>query len=298
MTFLENTIGNTPLVTLQRMANSNSNRISVKLEGNNPAGSIKDRAAYSMIKRAELRGEISPGDTLVEATSGNTGIALAMVAATKGYHMILITPDNMTRERHITMSAYGAEIILVTKQQGMVGARDLAIEMQAQGKAKLLDQFANPDNPLAHFETTAPEIWKQTNQTITHFVCSMGTTGTIVGCSRYFKKIDPSIQIIGVQPEDGSVIVGIRRWPEEYVPKIYDATHVDRIMDISQSQAEQTARQLASQEGIFCGVSSGGGVAVALQVLQQLETDKVTNAHIVAIICDRGDRYVSSNLFE
>ncbi len=298
MTFLENTIGNTPLVTLQRMANSNSNRISVKLEGNNPAGSIKDRAAYSMIKRAELRGEISPGDTLVEATSGNTGIALAMVAATKGYHMILITPDNMTRERHITMSAYGAEIILVTKQQGMVGARDLAIEMQAQGKAKLLDQFANPDNPLAHFETTAPEIWEQTNQTITHFVCSMGTTGTIVGCSRYFKKIDPSIQIIGVQPEDGSVIVGIRRWPEEYVPKIYDATHVDRIMDISQSQAEQTARQLASQEGIFCGVSSGGGVAVALQVLQQLETDKVTNAHIVAIICDRGDRYVSSNLFE
>ena len=298
MTFLENTIGNTPLVTLQRMANSNSNRISVKLEGNNPAGSIKDRAAYSMIKRAELRGEISPGDTLVEATSGNTGIALAMVAATKGYHMILITPDNMTRERHITMSAYGAEIILVTKQQGMVGARDLAIEMQAQGKAKLLDQFANPDNPLAHFETTAPEIWEQTNQTITHFVCSMGTTGTIVGCSRYFKKIDPSIQIIGVQPEDGSVIVGIRRWPEEYVPKIYDATHVDRIMDISQSHAEQTARQLASQEGIFCGVSSGGGVAVALQVLQQLETDKVTNAHIVAIICDRGDRYVSSNLFE
>jgi|TARA_B110000211_G_C14054589_1_gene542754 cysteine synthase B len=296
--FLENTIGNTPLVTLQRMCDSSRNRISVKLEGNNPAGSIKDRAAYSMIRRAELRGEISPGDTLVEATSGNTGIALAMVAATKGYHMILITPDNMTRERHITMSAYGAEIILVTKQQGMVGARDLAIEMQAQGKAKLLDQFANPDNPLAHFETTAPEIWQQTNQTITHFVCSMGTTGTIVGCSRYFKKVDPSIQIIGVQPEDGSVIVGIRRWPEEYVPKIYDATHVDRIMDISQSQAEQTARQLASQEGIFCGVSSGGGVAVALQVLQQLETDKVTNAHIVAIICDRGDRYVSSNLFE
>jgi cysteine synthase B len=296
--FLENTIGNTPLVTLQRMCDSSSNRISVKLEGNNPAGSIKDRAAYSMIKRAERRGEISPGDTLVEATSGNTGIALAMVAATKGYHMILITPDNMTRERHITMSAYGAEIILVTKQQGMVGARDLAIEMQAQGKAKLLDQFANPDNPLAHFETTAPEIWQQTNQTITHFVCSMGTTGTIVGCSRYFKKVDPSIQIIGVQPEDGSVIVGIRRWPEEYVPKIYDATNVDRIMDISQSQAEQTARQLASQEGIFCGVSSGGGVAVALQVLQQLETDKVTNAHIVAIICDRGDRYVSSNLFE
>jgi cysteine synthase B len=298
MMFLEDYIGNTPLVTLQRMGISSGNRISVKLEGNNPGGSVKDRPAYSMIKQAELRGEISPGDTLVEATSGNTGIALAMVAATKGYHLILIMPDNMSRERYITMSAYGAEIILVTQGQGMMGARDLAIEMQAQGKAKLLDQFANPDNPLAHFETTAPEIWQQTNQTITHFVCSMGTTGTIVGCSRYFKKVDPSIQIIGVQPEDGSVIVGIRRWPEEYVPKIYDATHVDRIMDISQSQAEQTARQLASQEGIFCGVSSGGGVAVALQVLQQLETDKVTNAHIVAIICDRGDRYVSSNLFE
>ncbi|MFT6371987.1 MAG: cysteine synthase B [Gammaproteobacteria bacterium] len=298
MKFLEDTIGNTPLVSLQRMGGLSGNRISVKLEGNNPAGSIKDRAAFSMIKRAELRGEISPGDTLVEATSGNTGIALAMVAATKGYHMILITPDNMTRERHITMSAYGAEIILVTKEQGMVGARDLAMEMQAQGKAKLLDQFANLDNPLAHYETTAPEIWQQTNQTITHFVCSMGTTGTIVGCSRYFKEVDPSIQIIGVQPEDGAVIVGIRRWPKEYVPKIYDATNVDRIMDISQSQAEQTTRQLASQEGIFCGVSSGGGVAVAVQVLQQLEADQVTNAHIVTIICDRGDRYVSSSLFE
>jgi len=298
MKFLEDTIGNTPLVSLQRMGGLSGNRISVKLEGNNPAGSIKDRAAFSMIKRAELRGEISPGDTLVEATSGNTGIALAMVAATKGYHMILITPDNMTRERHITMSAYGAEIILVTKEQGMVGARDLAMEMQAQGKAKLLDQFANLDNPLAHYETTAPEIWQQTNQTITHFVCSMGTTGTIVGCSRYFKEVDPSIQIIGVQPEDGSVIVGIRRWPKEYVPKIYDATNVDYIMDISQSQAEQTTRRLASQEGIFCGVSSGGGVAVALQVLQQLEADQVSNAHIVTIICDRGDRYVSSSLFE
>jgi len=298
MKFLEDTIGNTPLVSLQRIVGQSENRISVKLEGNNPAGSVKDRAAFSMINRAELRGEISPGDTLVEATSGNTGIALAMVAATKGYHLILITPDNMTRERHITMSAYGAEIILVTKEQGMVGARDLAIKIQAQGKAKLLDQFANPDNPLVHFETTAPEIWQQTNQKITHFVCSMGTTGTIVGCSRYFKKVDPSIQIIGVQPEDGSVIVGIRRWPKEYVPKIYDSTNVDRIMDISQSQAEQTARLLASQEGIFCGVSSGGGVAVALQVLRQLEAEQVTNAHIVTIICDRGDRYVSSNLFE
>jgi cysteine synthase B len=298
MMFLDDYIGNTPLVTLQRMGNLNGNRISVKLEGNNPAGSVKDRAAYSMIKRAELRGEISPGDTLVEATSGNTGIALAMVAATKGYHLILITPNNMTRERHITMKAYGAEIILVTKEQGMVGARDLAIEMQAQGKAKLLDQFANNDNPLAHFETTAPEIWAQTNQTMTHFVSSMGTTGTIVGCSRYFKGVDPSIQVIGVQPEDGSVIVGIRRWPKEYVPKIYDATNIDCIIDISQQQAEQTARQLASQEGIFCGASSGGGVAVALKILQQLETKQVTNAHIVTIICDRGDRYVSTNLFE
>jgi len=298
MMFLDDYIGNTPLVTLQRMGNLSGNRISVKLEGNNPAGSVKDRAAYSMIKRAEIRGEISPGDTLVEATSGNTGIALAMVAATKGYHLILITPNNMTRERHITMKAYGAEIILVTKEQGMVGARDLAIEMQAQGKAKLLDQFANNDNPLAHFETTAPEIWAQTNQTMTHFVSSMGTTGTIVGCSRYFKGVDPSIQVIGVQPEDGSVIVGIRRWPKEYVPKIYDTTNIDCIIDISQQQAEQTARQLASQEGIFCGASSGGGVAVALKILQQLETKQVTNAHIVTIICDRGDRYVSTNLFE
>lgn len=296
--FLDDYIGNTPLVTLQRMGDLSGNRISVKLEGNNPAGSVKDRAAYSMIKRAELRGEISPGDTLVEATSGNTGIALAMVAATKGYHLILITPNNMTRERHIAMKAYGAEIILVTKEQGMVGARDLAIEIQAQGKAKLLDQFANSDNPLAHFETTAPEIWAQTNQTMTHFVSSMGTTGTIVGCSRYFKGVDPSIQIIGVQPEDGSVIVGIRRWPKEYVPKIYDAINIDCIMDISQQEAEQTARQLASQEGIFCGVSSGGGVAVALKILQQLEVEQVTNAHIVTIICDRGDRYVSTNLFE
>ena len=298
MMFLDDYIGNTPLVTLQRMGDLSGNRISVKLEGNNPAGSVKDRAAYSMIKRAELRGEISPGDTLVEATSGNTGIALAMVAATKGYHLILITPNNMTRERHIAMKAYGAEIILVTKEQGMVGARDLAIEIQAQGKAKLLDQFANSDNPLAHFETTAPEIWAQTNQTMTHFVSSMGTTGTIVGCSRYFKGVDPSIQIIGVQPEDGSVIVGIRRWPKEYVPKIYDAINIDCIMDISQQEAEQTARQLASQEGIFCGVSSGGGVAVALKILQQLEVEQVANAHIVTIICDRGDRYVSTNLFE
>lgn len=298
MMFLEDYIGNTPLVTLQRMGKSNGNRISVKLEGNNPAGSVKDRPAYSMIKRAELRGEISPGDTLVEATSGNTGIALAMVAATKGYHLILIMPDNMTRERYITMSAYGAEIILVTKEQGMMGARDMAIEMQAKGKAKLLDQFANLDNPLAHYETTAPEIWQQTNQTLTHFVSSMGTTGTIMGCSRYFKEIDPTLQIIGVQPEDGSVIAGIRRWPKEYVPKIYDPTNIDSLMDISQGQAEETTRQLASQEGIFCGVSSGGAVAVALQVSQQLETEQVRDAHIVTIICDRGDRYVSTDLFE
>jgi cysteine synthase B len=296
--FLEDYIGNTPLVTLQRMGISSGNRISVKLEGNNPGGSVKDRPAYSMIKQAELRGEISPGDTLVEATSGNTGIALAMVAATKGYHLILIMPNNMTRERYITMSAYGAEIILITKEKGMMGARDLAIEMQAQGKAKLLDQFANPDNPRAHFETTAPEIWQQTNQTMTHFVSSMGTTGTIMGCSRYFKQVDSLIQVIGVQPEDGSVIAGIRRWPKEYVPKIYDPRNVDRVMDISQGQAEETSRQLASQEGIFCEVSAGGAVAVALQVSQQLAAEQVTNAHIVTIICDRGDRYVSTNLFE
>ncbi|MFT5656944.1 MAG: cysteine synthase B [Gammaproteobacteria bacterium] len=295
---LEDYIGNTPLVTLQRMGHSDSNRISVKLEGNNPAGSVKDRPAYSMIRKAELRGEISPGDTLVEATSGNTGIALAMVAATKGYHLILIMPDNMTRERNITMRAFGAEIILVSKEQGMMGARDLALEMQAQGKAKLLDQFANPDNPLAHYETTAPEIWQQSNQTMTHFVSSMGTTGTIMGCSRYFKEIDPSLQIIGVQPEDGSVIAGIRRWPKEYVPKIYDPVNIDRVMDVSQQLAEQTTRLLASQEGIFCGVSSGGAVAVALRVLAQLEAENVTNAHIVTIICDRGDRYVSTDVFE
>jgi cysteine synthase B len=298
MMFLEDYIGNTALVTLRRMGSSSGNRISVKLEGNNPAGSVKDRPAYSMIKQAELRGEISPGDTLVEATSGNTGIALAMVAATKGYHLILIMPDNMTRERYITMSAYGAEIILVSKDQGMMGARDLAIEMQAQGKAKLLDQFANHDNPLAHYETTAPEIWQQTNQTMTHFVSAMGTTGTIMGCSRYFKEVDPSVKIIGVQPEDGSAITGIRRWPKEYVPKIYDPTNIDYIMDISQGEAEQTSRQLASQEGIFCGVSAGGAVAVALKISRQLEAKQVTNAHIVTIICDRGDRYVLTNLFD
>jgi len=298
MMFLEDYIGNTALVTLRRMGSSSGNRISVKLEGNNPAGSVKDRPAYSMIKQAELRGEISPGDTLVEATSGNTGIALAMVAATKGYHLILIMPDNMTRERYITMSAYGAKIILVSKDQGMMGARDLAIEMQAQGKAKLLDQFANHDNPLAHYETTAPEIWKQTNQTMTHFVSAMGTTGTIMGCSRYFKEVDPSVKIIGVQPEDGSAITGIRRWPKEYVPKIYDPTNIDYIMDISQGEAEQTSRQLASQEGIFCGVSAGGAVAVALKISRQLEAKQVTNAHIVTIICDRGDRYVLTNLFD
>ncbi len=298
MMFLEDYIGNTALVTLRRMGSSSGNRISVKLEGNNPAGSVKDRPAYNMIKQAELRGEISPGDTLVEATSGNTGIALAMVAATKGYHLILIMPDNMTRERYITMSAYGAEIILVSKDQGMMGARDLAIEMQAQGKAKLLDQFANHDNPLAHYETTAPEIWQQTNQTMTHFVRAMGTTGTIMGCSRYFKEVDPSVKIIGVQPEDGSAITGIRRWPKEYVPKIYDPTNIDYIMDISQGEAEQTSRQLASQEGIFCGVSAGGAVAVALKISRQLEAKQVTNAHIVTIICDRGDRYVLTNLFD
>ena len=290
--FLEDYIGNTPLVTLQRLNPNSSNRISLKLEGNNPASSVKDRPAYSMIKRAEERGEITPGDTLVEATSGNTGIALAMIAATKGYRMVLIMPDNMSSERQTTMRAYGAEIILVSKQAGMMGARDLAEQMQAQGKGKMLDQFANADNPRAHYETTAPEIWLQTEQSLTHFVSSMGTTGTIMGCSRYFKEVNPDIAIVGVQPEEGSSIPGIRQWPDEYLPKIYDSDRVDKIMLVSQQQAEQTMRDLASQEGIFCGVSSGGALSAALRLSEQLES-----AHIVTVICDRGDRYLSTGVF-
>ena len=290
---LQDYIGNTPLVSLQHMGRENpSNKILLKLEGNNPAGSVKDRPALSMINKAEARGDIKPGDTLIEATSGNTGIALAMTAAMKGYRMILIMPENMSLERRQVMSAYGAELILVTREESMMGARDLAEQMHKEGKGILLDQFANPDNPIAHYESTGPEIWDQTNHGITHFVSSMGTTGTIVGCAKYFKEVNPAIQIIGVQPADGASIPGIRRWPEEYLPKIYDPTNIDFTLDVSQQEAEQTTRDLASREGIFCGISSGGATAVALRLSQTLE-----NATIVSIICDRGDRYLSTNVF-
>jgi len=290
--FLDDYIGNTPLVTLQRMNVNSGNQISLKLEGNNPAGSVKDRPAYSMIKNAEERGEISPGDTLIEATSGNTGIALAMVAATRGYQMMLVMPENMSTERQATMQAYGAKIILVSELDGMMGARDLAEQMQREGKGKVLDQFANADNPKAHYQTTGPEIWRQTDQSITHFVSSMGTTGTIMGCSRYFKENAPQVSIIGVQPEDGSKIPGIRRWPKDYVPAIYDPAAVDRIIDVSQIEAEDMARRLASEEGLFCGISSGGAVAAALRLSKEIE-----DAHIVTVICDRGDRYLSTDVF-
>ena len=290
---LQDYIGNTPLVTLQRLGAGSSNRISVKLEGNNPAGSVKDRPAYSMIQHAEARGEIKPGDALVEATSGNTGIALAMVSAMRGYRLTLIMPDNMSQERVATMRAYGAEIILVSQQEGMIKARDIALEMNAAGSAKMLDQFANPDNPRAHYETTAPEIWKQTEGGLTHFVAAMGTTGTIMGCSRYFKEVGSDVQIVGVQPADGAVIPGIRRWPEAYVPKIYQPEAVDRIFDVSRAEAEEYTRALATQEGIFAGISSGGTVSASLRLAEEL-----TNAHIVTIICDRGDRYLTSGVFQ
>lgn len=289
---IEAFVGNTPLVRLQRLPGATSNTLLVKLEGNNPAGSVKDRPALSMIRQAEERGYIRPGDTLIEATSGNTGIALATVAAIKGYRMILIMPDNSTAERKAAMTAYGAELILVTREQGMEGARDLALAMQAEGRGKVLDQFGNGDNPLAHYTTTGPEIWRQTQGLITHFVSSMGTTGTIMGTSRYLKEQNPAIQIIGLQPEEGASIPGIRRWPEAYLPKIYDKSRVDQIVSMSQQEAEHTTRELARREGIFCGVSSGGAVAAALRLSQQVE-----NAVIVAIICDRGDRYLSSGLF-
>jgi cysteine synthase B len=289
---IEAFVGNTPLVRLQRLPGETSNTILVKLEGNNPAGSVKDRPAISMIQQAELRGDIKPGDTLIEATSGNTGIALAMAAAIKGYNMILIMPDNSTAERKAAMTAYGAELILVTKEQGMEGARDLALAMQADGKGKVLDQFGNGDNPLAHYKTTGPEIWQQTGGLITHFVSSMGTTGTIMGSSRYLKEQNPNIQIIGLQPDEGASIPGIRRWPEAYLPGIYDKSRVDAIVSMSQAEAEHTMRELARKEGIFCGVSSGGAVAAALHLSEQ-----VSSAVIVAIICDRGDRYLSSGLF-
>jgi cysteine synthase B len=289
---IEAFVGNTPLVRLQRLPGETSNTILGKLEGNNPAGSVKDRPALSMITRAELRGDIKPGDTLIEATSGNTGIALAMAAAIKGYRMVLIMPSNLSEERKQSMYAYGAQLIEVTPEQGMEGARDLALAMQARGEGVVLDQFANFDNPMAHVETTGPEIWRQTEGKITHFVSSMGTTGTIMGVSAFLKEQNPDIQIIGLQPMDGSSIPGIRRWPEAYLPKIFDRARVDRIMDISQQESERTMREMASKEGIFCGVSSGGAVAAALRLSQEVE-----NAVIVAIICDRGDRYLSTGVF-
>lgn len=289
---LADTIGNTPLVQLQRLDGESNNTILLKLEGNNPAGSVKDRPAFNMITQAQKRGEIKPGDTLIEATSGNTGIALAMAAAVMGYRMILIMPENMSEERRAAMRAYGAELILVTQEESMEGARDLALKMQAEGRGTVLDQFNNPDNPMAHYIGTGPEIWQQTHGSITHFVSAMGTTGTIMGVSRYLKEKNPGVQIVGVQPEEGSRIPGIRRWPEEYLPGIFDAARVDLTLDVNQQDAEATTRLLASKEGLFCGVSSGGAVAAALQLSRQVE-----NTVIVSIVCDRGDRYLSTGVF-
>ena len=289
---LEATVGNTPLVRLQRLPGTSSNTILVKLEGNNPAGSVKDRPALSMIRHAEERGEIRPGDTLIEATSGNTGIALAMAAAMKGYRMVLIMPEHMSVERRAVMKAFGAEIILVSKAASMEGARDLAQVMGERGEGRVLDQFSNPDNPRAHYETTGPEIWRDTRGSITHFVSAMGTTGTIMGTSRYLKEQNPDVQVVGVTPAEGSAIPGIRRWPEEYLPSIYDAARVDQTLEVTQAEAEQTTLALASREGIFAGISSGGAVAAALALSTQ-----VSDAVIVAIICDRGDRYLSTGVF-
>lgn len=286
-------IGNTPLVRLQRLPGDTFNTLLVKLEGNNPAGSVKDRPALSMITRAENRGAIQPGDTLIEATSGNTGIALAMAAAIKGYRMVLIMPDNMSAERKAAMTAYGAELIVVSKDEGMEGARDLALSMQASGQGKVLDQFANGDNPEAHYHGTGPEIWRQTGGSVTHFVSSMGTTGTIMGVSRYLKEQNPAIQIVGLQPQEGAAIPGIRRWPQEYLPSIYQAERVDRVIDMAQREAEDTMRRLAREEGLFCGVSSGGAVAAMLRLSREVE-----NAVMVAIICDRGDRYLSTGIYD
>ena len=289
---IESLIGNTPLVALRKLPGATSNRILVKLEGNNPGGSVKDRPALNMLVRAELRGAIKPGDALIEATSGNTGIALAMVAAAKGYKMILIMPDSMSNERKAAMAAYGAELILVSSEEGMEGARDLAQRLEAQGRGLVLDQFANQDNPDAHYHSTGPEIWRDTEGEVTHFVCSMGTTGTIMGVSRFLKEQNAAVQIVGLQPQEGSKIPGIRRWPEAYLPKIFDRTLVDRVIDVQQSDAEETMRALAREEGIFCGVSSGGSIFAALALSQQVE-----NATIVAIVCDRGDRYLSTGVF-
>jgi len=285
-------VGKTPLVRLQRIPGETSNTILVKLEGNNPAGSVKDRPALSMIERAEARGDIKPGDILIEATSGNTGIALAMAAAIRGYKMILIMPDNLSVERRAAMRAYGAKLILVTKEESMEGARDLALAMEARGEGKVLNQFGNDDNPLAHYHGTGPEIWEDTHHQVTHFVSAMGTTGTITGTARYLKEQNADVQIIGVQPAEGASIPGIRRWPEEYLPTIFDASLVDREIDIDQATAEDMTRRLAVEEGIFAGVSSGGAVAAAL-----LLDKEVSNATIVAIICDRGDRYLSTGVF-
>jgi cysteine synthase B len=292
---IEDFIGGSPLVRLQRLAaaaEKNGNVVLAKLEGNNPAGSVKDRPAISMIRRAEERGRIRPGDTLIESTSGNTGIALAMAAAIRGYRMVLIMPENQTAERKQTMKAYGAELVLTPAKGGMEAARDLADRMVAEGKGVMLDQFANPDNPRAHYETTGPEIWRDTGGTITHFVSSMGTTGTIMGCSRYFKEQKPKIQIVGCQPAEGSQIAGIRKWPEAYLPKIYEKARVDRLEYVSQGDAEVMTRRLAAEEGVFAGVSSGGAVCVALRIAAE-----VRKAVIVTIICDRGDRYLSSGIF-
>lgn len=289
---IEQFVGNTPLVRLKRIPGHTSNVVLAKLEGNNPAGSVKDRPALSMITHAEARGDIKPGDTLIEATSGNTGIALAMAAAMRGYKMILVMPENQSVERRQTMRAFGAELVLTPAAGSMELARDTAEKLRDAGRGIILDQFSNPDNPLAHYESTGPEIWRDTQGRITHFVSSMGTTGTIMGCSRYLKEQNPAIQVIGAQPEEGSQIPGIRKWPEAYLPKIYDARRVDRLEYVSQSDAEEMTRRLAREEGIFCGISSGGALAVALRVSQRVE-----NATIVFIVCDRGDRYLSTGVF-
>jgi len=289
---LQSTVGNNPLVRLQRLPGATSNIVQGKLEGNNPAGSVKDRPALSMIVEAEKRGDIRPGDTLIEATSGNTGIALAMVAAMKGYQMILVMPDNQSLERRQSMRAFGAELVLTAKSGGMENARDTAERMRDEGKGTILDQFANPDNPLAHYRGTGPEIWRDTNGALTHFVSAMGTTGTIMGVSQFLKEKNPAIRIIGAQPEEGAQIPGIRKWPEAYLPKIFDRSRVDRIELVSQAEAEATTRRLASDEGIFCGISAGGACAVALRIAREVE-----NATIVFIVCDRGDRYLSTGVF-
>jgi len=289
---LEDFVGNTPLVRLKRLPGKTSNTLLAKLEGNNPAGSVKDRPAFSMIRRAQERGDIKPGDTLIEPTSGNTGIALAMCAAMMGYRMILVMPEHLSMERRQSMAAFGAEIVLTPKQGGMEMARDVAEKMRDEGKGVILDQFANPDNPLSHYEGTGPEIWRDTQGRITHFVSSMGTTGTIMGCSRFFKEKDPKIQIIGCQPTEGSQIPGIRKWPPQYLPKICDWTRVDRVIEVSQADAEEMTRRLAREEGIFAGISSGGALWAAIEVLREVE-----NAVIVTIVCDRGDRYLSTGVF-